>query len=163
MDSEMEIIRRQNRDNLQRHGTDVDYNDRDVTGDGDQSPIPPDDKEQRYYRSLWSEGGDIMDYIQYQFFSPFAKVCILGDVTTVRQMLKEADTDPERPSSRLIQLLESRETCMRLSPILMLVSVVRHFEYATVPKNICQLVEVAKLLIKYGGKLSMLLMLFCLL
>jgi len=139
--------RRRHRDNLQQHGTDVDYNDQDVTGDGDQSLIPPDDKRERYYRLLWSEGGDILNYMQSHAFSPFAKVCISGDVSTVRRMLKDAYTDSERPSARLIQLLETRETCMRLSPILMLVSVVKNCEQA-------RHVEVVKLLLKYGGRFT---------
>jgi len=140
----MEPIRRQNSDNVQRYGSDVDDNDLDDIGDGDQSPMLPEEEQERYHRAWPNEEIN---------HSPFARFCMTGEVAKVRQMLKDADTDPERPSARLIRLLETRETFMRFSPILMLVSLVRHFEYVNIPKTACQLM----VLIKYGGKFSILL------
>jgi hypothetical protein len=49
-------IKAQIRDSLKRHGTNVDMNDADPTGDGDQSPVRLDHSGKQVYRDLFAAG-----------------------------------------------------------------------------------------------------------
>jgi hypothetical protein len=159
MSSPLEEARRRHRLDLKRHGTDVDKNDRDPLGDGDQSRIalkakhknPLTDPNRQYHRNVWSEGGDIFECLKFDGFSDFARACTFGDVSGVERLLTEVDTDPARPSEALIQRLETRETCMRLSPILMMVSVTKTFQHDG-PSLFANRVKVVNLLLKYGAR-----------
>jgi hypothetical protein len=114
------------REGLRKHGTNVDRNDADVTGDGDQSSIHLNFAGKQFYRDLFGNGGDLHEHAKFGRLSPFAMACITGMVGTVETSLKQASSspssDPLKPSEALIRLLETRETSMRVSPLLMIVS-----------------------------------------
>lgn len=138
------------RQRLKSYGTDVDLNDSDPTGNGDQSPIQLNHAGKQVYRDLFAEGGDIAQCGQAGQISSFAVACAQGNVARIERMLKEADNDEVRPSDRLIQLLETRETSMRLSPLLMIVSAGKNIFPQTADLMRKQ-IQVARILLKYGA------------
>jgi hypothetical protein len=104
----------------------VDRNDADVTGDSDQSSIHLNLAGKQFYRDLFGNGGDLQEHAEFGRLSAFAVACITGEVGTVETSLKQASSspfsDPSKPSKALIRLLKTRETSMRVSPLLMIVS-----------------------------------------
>ena len=140
------------RKQLKAHGTDVDLNDKDPTGDGDQSPIRLNHAGKQFYRDLFSKGGDIEECLYANQISQFAVACMTGNVAQVETALEDANgvTAPE-PSKKLIRLLETRETSMRLSPLLFIVSVGKNIQPQTAELARRQL-QVARTLLKYGAR-----------
>jgi hypothetical protein len=140
---------------LQVHGTDVDLNDRTPLGDGDQTPIdgPNDNNRRQFYRNLFSEGGDIFEHLSAQAISKFAFACVMGATELVKAELEKADdgSKKEYPSENLIQLLEFRETSMRLSPLLMMVSITKNIGVKNLDMEREHL-EIVKLLLQYGAR-----------
>jgi len=113
---------------LAEHGTDVRQNDTDPCGDGDQSNIVRDERRQ-FYRNLFSHGGDIAECLMginngvAAAMSDFGWACLTGNVARVTELLEGADrADLAVPPGPLVELLERRETAMRLSPLLLIVS-----------------------------------------
>ncbi len=53
---------------LQQHGTDVETNDNDPSGDGDQSPTHLGYSGQQYYRDLFASGKP-MHFVQYYYYT----------------------------------------------------------------------------------------------
>ena len=119
---------------LVAHGTHVNENEKDPYGDGDQSEIRK-AAHQQFYRDLFSQGGDLAEWFSSGLASEFAVSCLQGNVAQVRQMLEKAaaaattansqydhDDSLGTPSKALVELLERRETSMRLSPLLIIVS-----------------------------------------
>jgi hypothetical protein len=152
-------IRRQ----LAARGTDVRANDEDPYGDGDQSNIST--LNSQFYRELFSAGGDInhLADLGLQPLSEFAKNCISGHVKEVKRALERAkeQSSPEslsenHPPDALQRLLEKRETSLRLSPLLMIVSMGKnvHLEHDEAANRIVveNQVAVAKLLLEYGAR-----------
>ena len=147
-------VRAQIRKDLKKHGTNVEQNEADPYGDGDQSLVLTGGfQRQQFYRDLYSNGGDI-NYLADVGLAPlseFAKHCITGNVDGVRASLEQADTDPEKPTEALLQLLEKRETTQRQSPLMMTISIGKNIglpaEYL-VPRQL----EAVKLLLQYGAR-----------
>ena len=80
---------------LIENGTNVELNEADPYGDGDQSMIPGRAPVlQQFYRDLYADGGDInviMELIAASErvpLSDFAKHCVLGNVPAMRALLK---------------------------------------------------------------------------
>lgn len=126
------------RKQLQARGTDVAKNDQDTEGDGDQSVVSSNNAE--FYQNLAIKGGDFYYVYFTGLLSTFAHNCVSGRVTDVRKALEEAT---KRGPAALRSLLETRETSLRLSPILMV---------ATVNKQQEAIVKVAELLLSYGAR-----------
>lgn len=140
---------------LQLNGTNVEQNEADPYGDGDQSRIAAADCcDHQFYRDMFAEGGDIHQIMDVQLgpLSVFAKQCIGGQADLVRVTLERLagkDQDKtEEPSRELIQLLEKRETALRLSPLLMVVSIGKNWSAAFGSRH----EEVAELLLQYGAR-----------
>jgi len=131
-------------------GTDCDMNDRDPFGDGDQSHITS-LKKRDTAREVYSIGGDIHGHGENNAFSKFAFDCIFGQVEAVNAMILQVVNSVPKPWSRsnyVNALLEKRETSMRLSPLLLIVSAGKN-AVGVAQKN---LVEIAHLLLKYGAR-----------
>jgi hypothetical protein len=143
------------REGLRKHGTNVDQNDADITGDGDQSLIHLNFKGKQFYRDLFGNGGDLQEHAEFGRLSQFAVACITGVVEAVETSLKQAastsnngSSDPSKPSEALIRLLETRETSMRVSPLLMIVSLGKNVPQADPARQ----VAIATMLLKYGAR-----------
>lgn len=117
----VKTIQKKIRKGLARNGTRVETNDGDPCGDGDQTPIR-NQAHQQFYRNLFSEGGDLAECFNYGAISEFSLACVSGNVTLVTELLQQADRDPARPSEGLVKLLETRETSLRMTPLLLIVS-----------------------------------------
>lgn len=107
-------------------GTDVDKNDSDPTGDGDQSVISSVEKRD-VARHIWCAGGDIGEHFSSRQVSKFAIASASGNLKIAQselQRVKSAKTvqQPYFSSNEVTKLLETRETSMRLSPLLLIVS-----------------------------------------
>ena len=131
-------------------GTDVDQNDSDPTGDGDQTTISKFESRD-IARHLWATGGDIHDHFTGAQASKFAMACASGNLKTVQselQNVKKTAVQPFSKSEELRTLLETRETSMRLSPLLLIVSLGKNILMSgSHQKFEC----VAKMLLKNGA------------
>ena len=89
-------------------GTDVELNDRDPYGDGDQSDVGEKsiagEPQRQILRNMFAEGGDLGAFLRYQALSPFAMACASGNAKLVLKMIQEK-TDPEER----IKLLEKHQ------------------------------------------------------
>jgi hypothetical protein len=152
--AEVAAVKAKIRLELQQHGTDVDLNDRTPFGDGDQTAIdgPNDNDRRQFYRDLFAEGGDIFEHLTAKAISKFAFACVMGATEIVKAELEKADDDSknEHPSEKLVQLLEFRETSMRLSPLLMMVSISKNIQGNNDMER--EHLEVVKLLLQYGAR-----------
>jgi len=131
-------------------GTDVNKNDGDPTGDGDQTTIPTVEKRD-VARHLFAAGGDISEHFAGGGVSKFAMACASGSLKTVQSELlsvKSTAVQPFSNSGELRKLLETRETSMRLSPLLLIVSLGK---VLFMPGSHQQFEAVAKLLLKTGA------------
>ena len=136
-------------------GTDVEQNDKDLFGDGDQSGCGmlgmEGESTRQILRSLFSNGGDLDSYLCYNGFSPFGYACGIGDVATVRDMLEAT----EAGSLQRKQLLERRETGMRFSPLCLTIALYKSREHVSmrleIPVSQMDHLAVLKLLLKYGA------------
>jgi hypothetical protein len=143
---------------LQANGTDVARNERDLLGDGDQSEVRRPEYQQ-FYRDIFSEGGDLTECFSAGVVSQFAASCVGGDVARVQAMLAQAaDRRPDQqPSEELLRLLETRETSMRLTPLLLIVSAGKNVlghssdNNENSPFRQSQ-IKVAELLLSYGAR-----------
>jgi hypothetical protein len=139
---------------LIRHGTDVEANAREPQGDGDQRRIE-NPAHQQFYREIFSVGGDLAECFETPgIVSEFGNLCTFGDAPRIKALLEAADApDLPHPTKELIQLLETRETSMRLSPLLMIVSVGKNLSMGS---NDAELrrnqLKVAELLLEYGAR-----------
>lgn len=135
-------------------GIDVAQNDGDPTGDGDQRTMAS-VEDRDIARHLFSTGGDIHDHFAAaeRTMSKFGLACATGDARAVSEMIKRvarAESQPYSRSAAVLALLETRETSMRLSPLLLVVSVGKNIRYDSnhVSPNFQKL---AKLLLEYGA------------
>jgi hypothetical protein len=92
--------------------------------------------------------------------SRFAIACISGKVEEVKRALKEVNL-PGIPSKSLIDLLETRATSMRLSPLLLIVSMGKNLKFflsigrdnsASSAQLYENQMEVVKVLLQYGAR-----------
>ena len=91
------------------NGTDVDLNDADPFGDGDQS-ILTDENSRQVHRDIWCVGGDVEACTAEGVLSEFGMMCMVGAGAAVGDRLQSGFSK---------QLLEQRETSLRLSPLLL--------------------------------------------
>jgi hypothetical protein len=148
-------LKKQIRRDLSRNGTDVHQNKQDPYGDGDQSMVSA--SRAQVYRDLFATGADIHHIAESgcRHMSEFARECLVGNVPAVQKKLDEAlssaITEEGPPSEKLIQLLEKRETALRLSPLMIMASMAKNMSLppAMVMK---QQIQVAKLLLQYGAR-----------
>ena len=121
------------RERLRRHGTDVDLNDRDPFGDGDQSPIHLDDSGKQVYRDMFASGGDITadatDFyarIDKPAQKSFLYLCVQGKYDMVKLVLETFDANVQARRGAMDPtihvMLNYRVTSMRLTPLLAIVS-----------------------------------------
>ena len=148
------LLKEEIRVGLKRHGTDIAKNALDTMGDGDQSTIKLPEPKKQFYRDLYSSGGDI----QAMFVSApggkpsltdFGLYCAVGQSDRVMTALQVNDR-PGKASTNLLELLETRETSMRLSPLLMIVSLGKNISGGN-PKG---LLTNAKALIQHGCRVD---------
>jgi len=128
-------------------GTDVDKNDSDPTGDGDQAVISSVEKRD-LARHLFATGGDIHDHFASKQVSKFAMACAAGNISVVQSELervKATASEPLSKSKQMTTLLETRETSMRLSPLLLIVSLGKNLLMPGAQP------QTAKLLLKNGA------------
>ena len=141
---------------LVKAGTDVDQNDNDPYGDGDQTLILGKELEphRQILRNLFAAGGDIEHHmIGNSGLTPFSWSCVMGDTKAVENTLKATFLRGQQP---LIQLLEHRQTSMRIPPLLLTVALSKHKQ--TVSKyskrKVADMdhVGVFRALIRYGAR-----------
>jgi hypothetical protein len=137
-------------------GTNVIQNDNDPFGDGDQSVLLGADLEpqRQVLRSLFASGGDIEHHMRpASGLSSFAWNCIMGDTKAVEQALK---TTLLLGKESLKELIEHRETSMRLPPLILTVALSKHKKLVNTysKRNVADMdhVGVFRTLIKYGAR-----------
>ena len=134
---------------LEDMGTDLTKNDADPLGNGDQSKIQSNEGREAA-REMYSIGGDIHQHMVDDAVSEFGKMCALGSAGVVQHMINKVQKNLERPNFMLEQmrmLLEGRDTSLRLSPLLLIVSVGKNLQSPMPVEH----VEVAKILLKSGA------------
>lgn len=96
--------------------TDVSKNERDSTGDGDQSPlrIIPQDGPGAHLWYKWADGGDFGAFCSFRCMPPFHAACFCGDAALVKRCIEQAKAKGPR---ELQVLLESRMGLMRATPL----------------------------------------------
>ena len=115
--------KRRIRNLLQTIGTDCTKNDDDPYGNGDQSLIQT-VKGRDTAREIFSVGGDIHGHFEHNGYSKFAMACIFGQRNVIKEATEEACNEEPILSRNveITKLLETRETSLRLSPLLLIVS-----------------------------------------
>ena len=98
---------------------------------------------------MFASGGDIHFYMTGDGLTDFAYNCVKGDIRAVEKALKRAS--PER----LVELLEYRQTSMRLSSLLLAVALSKHKDHVARVSN-CDVggmdhVGVVRTLIRFGA------------
>ena len=132
---------------IEMTGTDMEKNESDELGNGDQSDIATKGKRQ-IMRELWAFGGNINSWVLRRIVDEpdqirkFPKLCINGRVTELEHLLSSAKACS--PGRQL--LLETRHSSMRLSSIMMTVALVDMLQPGKV-----DCVGVVALLLKYGA------------
>lgn len=129
-------------------GTDLTKNDNDPYGNGDQSRIDTTESRSKAFE-LFSIAGDIHKHGMTNSFSPLGLACLSGSVAKAQKIVDDTCqgtiSQPYSTSMELTKLLESRETSMRVSPLLLLVSM-------TLPcLNPIDQARAAKILLKAGA------------
>lgn len=98
-------------------GTNVEMNENDPFGNGDQREVGErtmaGEPTRQILRNIFSRGGDLEHYLIFKAFTPFMMACAIGNLKTVERLVRATAEGEER-----IQLLERRETGMRMSPLL---------------------------------------------
>ena len=148
---------------LIKAGTNVKQNGNDPFGDGDQSTLLGADLEpqRQVLRELFASGGDIEHHMRpASGLTSFAWNCIMGDTKAVEQTLKttlllRSKGQRQQKQKSLNELMEYRETSMRLPPLILTMALSKHKQlvntYTT--RNIADMdhVGVFRTLIKYGA------------
>lgn len=142
----LDDIKAEIRIDLERNGTNVQLNDEDLTGDGDQSQVNKSSRD--YYQELFATGADLFHHKRdSKTLSKFVICCITGQTDLVREMLRQVDS-PGKPPEQLINLLETRETSLRCSPLLMILAMEKQLDpqcHEGQRKNV-------ELLLSYGAR-----------
>ncbi|KAL7526296.1 hypothetical protein ACHAWF_001714, partial [Thalassiosira exigua] len=146
-------------------GTDVVMNDDDPYGDGDhnmvgvgehhdpsnQNMVMESMKYQQILRELFAVGGDIESHLRGGL-GPFARSCASGNAKAVEEAIKQT----MEGSEERMQLLERRETGMRLSPLMIAIAISKckqYFSHLTgAMLASMDHVKVVRVLLKYGAK-----------
>ncbi len=134
-------------------GTDIQQNEDDPYGDGDQSMLVGKNLEsrQQILRNLFATGGDFHFYRRGNGLTDFAFSCVKGDVKAVEASLRAAATKDD-----LVKLLEVRQTSMRLSPLLLTLAFTKQKHWVA-DINQCNVDDmdhmgVFRTLIRYGAR-----------
>jgi hypothetical protein len=88
----------------------------------------------------------------WQMIPDFAECCVSGNVSRMRTILRQADTDPIYPSETLRQLLEKRETTQRLTPLLLIMSMGKQLKPRTSYDVVSSQLKAVQLLLEYGAR-----------
>ena len=134
-------------------GTDCALNDSDPMGNGDQSMIQTNAKRDAA-RELFAIGGDMEGHFSNGKLSPFMFSCVTGQVENVRMTLEDETARLEQPWSQQVslkKLLDTRETSLRMSPLLLMVSLGRRIITRGGDEITSPLLATAKLLLEYGA------------
>lgn len=134
-------------------GTNCDLNDSDPMGNGDQSFIQTFAKRDAA-RELFAIGGDMEIHFREGKLSPFMFLCVTGQLENVRKMLEDETDRLEQPWSQQVslkKLLDTRETSLRMSPLLLMVSLGRNIMTPGGGEIASPLLATAKLLLEYGA------------
>jgi hypothetical protein len=147
------ILREEIRMGLQRNGTDLEKYKLDKQGDGDQSPITLPEPQKQWYRDLFGSGGDLYAHLftmgsLQPALSDFGLACIMGKIDMVTRMLKKVAA-PDKQAA-LTTMLETRETSLRLSPLLLLVTMGKTFPHVSPADHFA----VCKVLLQYGARVD---------
>jgi hypothetical protein len=146
---------------LIKAGTNVEQNGNDPFGDGDQSALLGADLEpqRQVLRELFASGGDIEHHMRpASGLTSFAWNCVMGDTKAVEQTLKTTlllRSKGQQKQKSLNELMEYRETSMRLPPLILTMALSKHKQlvntYTT--RNVADMdhVGVFRTLIKYGA------------
>ena len=163
MESRQTIEGRENviRELLIEAETDMELNDLQPMDDGDQK-TPSTEPKRVILHKLWCRGDDFMRY--WDAFPPFVEHVVRGETAKVRDALKQAfanaygKTEETAPSSMtrtkipyvLRQILETRCTPMRLSPLLHCMSIMMVLSDDGYDRT--SHVDVATALLRYGAR-----------
>lgn len=101
---------------LQRTGTDVDKNDSDPAGDGDQSPLQVIDSG---FEEISDLCGDLMEHFVIEMANTFWSACLFGGPGGIELALASVVGFGPVPAA-LVQFLEHRSSPLRLSPLLLI-------------------------------------------
>jgi hypothetical protein len=135
-------------------GTNCAIADADPTCDGDQSNIETSNAA-RDAAQEYSIGGDIEAHLNANAVSRFAMLCLLGDVEAVKMMIAEATDRNPQPWSRceeMKNLLETRKTLMRRSPVLLTVAAGKNVASPPPGKSKMDHTGVVSLLLTFGAR-----------
>ena len=132
-------------------GTDVNINDSDPYGDGDQRDVLKESKRQ-ILRNLFSDGGDLESCLVFRGLSPFGYACAQGNKQMVLNMIKAT----KEWSNERMQLLEKRETSLRLSPLLITIAFSKAKSTVCYHTGVSEInmdhVGVVEALLRYGAR-----------
>jgi hypothetical protein len=132
------------RNALNDMGTNVAQNDAVPTGDGDQTLIES-RRCRDIARELYAIGEDIHAYLISNSLSPFGMSCAVG-AADAKVLKTKVEQQPYARNERFLALLNTRETSMRLSPLLLIVSAGKNLGRPTSHEKKHQ--EAAKLLLR---------------
>ena len=137
-------------------GTDMEKNESNSMGNGDQSDIPTKEKRQ-IMRELWALGGNINSWATASYFGTaekgvkdvikFASCCAFAQTTAVEDFLvgsKVASPDRQR-------LLETRHSSMRLSSIMLAVATHNKVKFVRTGPMEHDFMALVTLLLRYGA------------
>ena len=127
--------------------TDTRLNEADPYGDGDQSEHDAESTEGRILRQVWSSGADYSDEVG-SGISIIHRLCLMGNVKKVTQLLDRADDEGERR-----RLLEKRISVLRVTPLMATVTARRFLPkeaLRAIPAN--NHVQIVKLLLEAGAR-----------
>jgi hypothetical protein len=128
---------------IHQAGTNMDANDSDPQGDGDQSSLSLADSTQLW--NIWSAGGDFVPLVQHGRISLFGNSCFYGNLSRVKQALKSVQGEAK------YRMLESRESITRVTPLMMCVLGAKFLIGSEGP---FQWAESAAVLVKHGARLN---------
>ena len=78
---------------LGKSGTNNKMNEKDLTGDGDQSDIT-DLRKQQFHRELFAAGGDLINLVRNGEIPFFPFSCIMGDLKAVKELIEQFEDVP---------------------------------------------------------------------
>ena len=139
---------------LDKAGTNVNLNDEQNIGDGDQRP-PSTTSGRQILRTLWFKGGDIGNGTMWNPCPPVMNFTIHGDAVGVRTMLEDVLTKTSKDHLTMLPfVLESRSSSLRWSPLMVCVGFLSHpkiMQHNTI-NNQSNHVGVAVTYLRYGAR-----------
>ena len=142
----MELDSVQLRELVRKSGTSVELNDADTFGDGDQSPLYG--NKAQIIRDIWSSGADFLKLASDAELGQFSLHCFTGQHAQVEAML-ESSTHSER-----VQLLESRESMLRNTPLMTCVNGIKFLSQRDKALMKSDHRRVVRLLLDHGARVD---------